>query len=93
MGLRMSCGFNVKKSEEQPDQILTISEESQELSLAQLTLPTPAPRRVCSYCGMVAASTTRCTNCDQISYCSPACRLADSARHRAFCNLSLTDLF
>lgn len=49
--------------------------------------------RNCSYCGLMTSCIIKCSLCDQIYYCSSDCRLKDSVRHKAFCNLSIKDLF
>ena len=49
--------------------------------------------RNCSYCGIKTSCLMKCSLCDQIYYCSSECRLKDSVRHKAFCNLSINDLF
>ena len=80
---------------EQAEQVITITEDTEELTLVERLMRSAGRARACSYCGSVTScvSGVNCTHCDQIYYCSPACRLADTARHRAFCNLSLSDLF
>ena len=49
--------------------------------------------RNCSYCGLKTSCIMKCSLCDQIFYCSSDCRFKDSVRHKAFCNLSIKDLF
>ena len=84
--------------EEQAEQVITITEETEEERLLEQMVrsgQTGQTGRACSYCGSVSSSVlgVRCGHCAQIFYCSPPCRLADTARHRAFCNLSIKDLF
>ena len=49
--------------------------------------------RSCSFCGLKTSCLFKCNLCDQIFYCSGQCRIQDTVRHKAFCNLSIRDLF
>ena len=80
--------------EDQVEQVVTVTEETEEETVVERLVRSAGRARACSYCGSVSSSKAgvRCGECEQIYYCSPPCRLADTARHRAFCNLSLSDL-
>ena len=49
--------------------------------------------RNCSNCAKKKHCGFTCDKCDQIPYCSEACRGHDRMRHRAFCSLTLKDMF
>ena len=86
-------GARTEEREEQGEQVITVTEETEEqVVVEQMVRSRP---RACSYCGSVTSSLAgvRCGQCGQIYYCSQPCRRADTVRHRAFCNLSIKDLF
>ena len=101
-GLQDSLAFDIvkvnsgKQEGMEGSDVITLNANVDEKGVAAAILrrkATAGKLRTCSNCAQKKACVFTCDKCDQISYCSDDCRGHDMMRHRAFCSLTLKDLF
>jgi len=101
-GLSGSLSFDIQKvhsgklEELEAAEIIAFDGDTEEdMAAAALSRrqTTQERERPCPCCGEVRSRPISCTRCGQISYCGEECLQKDSVRHRAFCGISLKDMF